>query len=306
MTMRRPADQVLAGHPGIWAARLCLGLTLYLEEMDVWAARAAEEAMDLFLGIAPRERILWAATSAQDLRYPVNDLLLANFRRNLAGGGGRIRHLLRVRLADDVDVPTVAFTYREVDPRLSRRAGVLQICLPAEADPALLVDLARKILDRFPVHVGVGGFLAQTHPRRNGAGFGALRGWCRRYLGVDVQVPDAMAWAVHDRIPGTNWLNVLGTRFADLARVGPLPCAGGMSVEARRHGTLLVAGATPTIADLNQLELPKAYLTAARMLSGLLVDNPPAFPSAFDPDSAAAATRAWFRRFVEPAPWSSA
>ena len=66
-------------------------------------------------------------------------------------------------------------------------------------------------------------------------------------------------------------------------------------------GVMLQAGPAPVQGDLNRLVLPAAYLEAARALSPWFADEAPGF---WGPFHTFKHNELWFRRLVEPAPWT--
>jgi hypothetical protein len=297
-----PPTYVLKHAPEVTVARAVLGLTLYLDDMPAWAGGGLAYAVRAVLDLVGTERLAWYTTSVlSDWRRVTGPMRLALLDE--LDRPGPLRHLWWMRLVDDPGAPGAGLSYREVDEARGR-TGFLQIFLPADSDPAQLLALAGSLGDRFGFASGVGGFLATWNQHEKPAAFRDIHGWSRRFLGLDVQDPDAMAWHARRRLPGTNWLTLVGARFAEAAAVTAAMCAPGpaaVKVTPLRHGLLVQAGEQPTWGDLNRGSYPAAYAAVARRLEPWICAAELVLWGGFHRHEH---TGPWLRRFVEPGRWA--
>lgn len=297
--------RVLADAPDVGVVRLALGLTLYLDQPAVWAERAASKVFRSFCSRVPSGSLEWYTTSQLEEWNSVDGDRLEEIATALSTWLGHPRHLLQLRVVDDTDAPSCGFVYREIDPRRARRAPTLELILPPGSDPALLHELAVEVASTAPILCGTGGYLATWNPHEKSTAFWDIHGWCKRFVGIDVQDPDAMAWRVLEGLPGTNWLTLLGPGLADRLQLDWKALAAGTwdpgtDVRSLPHALLVRAGDAPTVGDLNAGEYPVAYAQAARRLGHVLVKDPPEYWGGFHENQD---TAKWLRRFVEPEGW---
>lgn len=305
MTVAEPQPVVLEDSPEISVARPALGLTLYLAEPGRWANEQAGAVFDAFLGRAPPGALAWYTTSEIPDWHAVAGDRLEEIRRGWRDWMGTARNLLQVKVVDDTGAPSVGFVYREVDERVTRRTATLELVLPAESDPAGLVALAAEAARRGPLLSGVGGFTATWNPHEKPTAFWEIHDWCKRFVGLDVQDADAMAWDAFDGLPGSGWLTLVGNVAADrlrldLASLAAGPWQHGVVATPLPHGLLLQAGPAPVLGDLNRGEFPWAYAEVARRLAPAFVKEPTPFWGGFRDHGD---TLAWLRRLVEPEGW---
>lgn len=300
-----PRPRVLAAAPAILVARPALGLTMYLAEPMAWAREGAAAMFEVFRNQAPAANLRWYTTSQLADWFRVGGGRLHEIAQSLAHWIGHPRQLLQVRVVDDPGAPATAFSYREIDPRRSARAATLEVFFPADSSPTSLLHLATEAATRWPILSAVGGFAASWNPHEKPTAFWEIHDWCKRYLGLDVQDADAMAWSALDGLPGTNWITLIGNVLADRARVDLDSLAArtwrhGVKAVRLPHGLLLQAGAAPTLGDVNRGEFPLAYAEVARQLAPAFVNEPPEYWGGFYEHQD---TAKWLRRFVEPEGW---
>lgn len=289
-------------------ARVALGLTVYLAEPFFWAQSGAGEALRMFLANAPVDEVAVYSTSTMSHWQQVSSQGLGTLQSALSAWSwseGRLRHLFNFQLADETGAPSTGFYYREIDPARQERAGVLQITLPQSADPADLLQIALEIGNLGPFWCAVGGYAARFDWVRKRDAFTRIYLWCQRYLGVDVQDPEELAWVVKTGIPGSNWITMIGDAQADAlgfdfdaARAHPW--ASDVGALPLGHGLLLRAGDEPTAGDVNAMEYPREYAEVARFLAPWILEKPPEYWGVFGGKEQ---TAAWMRRFVDPTGW---
>lgn len=299
---------VLAEQPRVIVARVELGLTLYLTDMRTWATGGAARALEVFLRHAPQDALGLYTTSQLPGWRRATKATHALLVESLSAPwmAGRPRHLLSFSLVDDPGTPSAGFVYREVDASRTTRAGVLELTLPQETPPEVLLKLTEEVAGCGPFFSGVGGYVARWNEAHRHAAFESIYELCQRYWGLDIQDAEAMAWLAPRGLPGTNWLTLLGWPLVDaLGAAAPALKDGesnGVRVSTLSHGTLVRAGAQATVGDLNQLELPTAYMEAARRLEPAFVIEPPALGGTFAREGHAGR---WFRRLVDALEWSA-
>jgi hypothetical protein len=303
-----PARTYLRFEPRTTLLRPALGLTVYLAESELWAREGASALLRAFLDLSPASALRYFTTSMVMEWRPVGNEGPRAVLDALAVGvmeKKRVRHLFEVRLCDDPDAPTVGFRYREIDPARQGRTGYLDITLPVDHDPNDLLQLALEIGQRWPFVSGVGGYVVSWNELEQPTAFAMMLPWCCRYLGLDVQRPEVMAWHAMRGLPGTSWLNMIGAPLAaaradDAAALAGRRFTHDVAVMTLGRGTLVRAGAAPQLGDMNGLVYPHVYGEAARACRPFLLDKPPPFPPPFTKDEA---TERWYRRLVQPEAW---
>jgi hypothetical protein len=220
---------------------------------------------------------------------------------------GSPRHLMWLRIVDETSAPSFAFSYREIDSTRQQRYGFLEVAFPLDFDFREMAAFAQEVLTKGSVVAGIGGYQVSWDPAEAATGQGVAYSWCRRFLGLDMQDADAMAWAVPEGLPGSNWLTVVGQAHADrlgldLAALETKAWTHDVKVVRTPLACIVQAGPAPTWGDCNTLEVPWAYAEVAHSLAEHFVPSPPAFLGegwAKEPDR----TRRWFRRLAEPEAW---
>jgi hypothetical protein len=300
-----PPARVLAAAPAVSVARPALGLALYLAEPVAWTRENAAAMFEAFWARVPEGRLRWYTTSELTDWFRVGQNGRDGIVRALSRWIGQPRQLLQLRVVDDAGAPSAAFVYREIDPRRCSRSATLELVLPPETDPEELVALAAEAARLGPLLSGVGGFTATWNPHEKPTAFWDIHDWCKRFVGLDVQDAEAMAWHAFDGLPGSNWLTLVGNVAADrvrldLAALAAGPWKHGVKATPLAHGLLLQAGPAPVLGDLNRGEFPWAYAEVARRLAPAFVKEPTPFWGGFHEHGD---TVAWLRRLVEPEGW---
>ncbi len=291
------------------AARVELGLTLYLDEPAHWARVGAPRLLEALVGYAKPGALAWFTTATSREWRRVGD---ADGLRDVVGAFAlqgerlttRLRHGFYFQIADDPGAPSIGFFYREVDPSRTLRAAVIELTLPIAEDPGLLFQLAMEASALGPVLSGVGGYAVRASWQTRRVAMNHVYRWCGRWWGIDVQDPDEMAWFAREGLPGSNWLTLVGGRLVDALGISGLAdgWAEGTLAIPRPHGILIRAGEAPTEGDLNVFAFPEAYAAVARRLAPWFVPEPPELWGLF---GGREQTNAWMRRLVEPEPWAS-
>jgi hypothetical protein len=299
---------VLELSPDVVLCEVTLGLTAYLDAPERWAGGAAAELLRAFLARAPDVPLLYRTSLMPEWNLfgsPSEAARLADWLSS-HWTQGRPRHQFFVELADNVQVVNVGFFYREIDPARADRPSVLELTLPQDHDPSVLLDLAKNLSALGPLRSALGGFAARWNPSQKGNAFHPIHTWCHRFLGLDVQDHEEIAWRALSGLPGINWLTMVGQSLAaagelDLAALAGRPWKDGVTATPISDGLLLQAGLAPSLGDLNELALPSAYVELARALAPLLVEDPPELWGGFYRKKD---TKAWMRRFIDPEKWS--
>lgn len=289
--------------------RVALGITAYVAEPMYWATDGAAKLLQFVLEQAP-DAPLWYRTS---LLTDWNRIATVIDRDRIVAAlaaqwiKGHPRHFFSFEVADDPQVPSFGFSYVEIDPRRATRPSVIEVTLPQDFDPERLASLAGALGDLGPFLAAVGGYAARWNPQRTPLAFAQIRLWCKRFVGLDAQNPDRMAWALDRGLPGTSWLTLIGATLQDRLKIDGRalaagPWASGVSAVPLAHGLLLRAGERPSLGDVNSLETLPAYVEVARRLEPWLMKDPPELPGVFGAEKN---TLKWFRRFVEPGAWGA-
>lgn len=298
-----PQSVYLLAPPHRVIARVALGVTVFLDDATAWAREGALASLRAFLDHAPRESLRWCATSAREGWIPLDGPTLERFCAlvPLPWGRPNPRHGFRMRLVDEPDAPSVAWTYRETDPAHGTLRGHIQVILPVTSAPHTLEQLAIDLAQTSPITCGVGGHIATWSEAATPTVLPILRAWCLRYLGLDLPRPDVNGRLVDVSLPGTHWLTLLGpTLLAKLpATALSTPWTEDVDLHSLRHAVVVRAGEAPTLGDTNTLRYPAAYAEVAHRLAPLL-------PPTVRPFShwREGQTNAWMRRFVDPEGWS--
>lgn len=307
MTEPLVASVMLEREPTRSVARVALMLTLYIHDMEAWEHGGAEAACRELFDVCAPKNLRWFTTSRLDHWSRVDEATVREIVSNLTWPQATPRHCFGFWLADEPGAPSCLFGYRSIDTGRNERAGVLQLALPQDTDPGLLWQLALSIGHRLPFTCGIGGYAASWNRLHPQTAFHEIRAWCRRYIGLDVQEPDRMAWHVRDALPGTSWLTLMGPRLLDSWGQSPADYVGRKwetpniaALPLSSGGVLIRAGEGPTLADLNRFAYPSAYVEVARALATRLPMAPPELTGGFFVHED---TAAWMRRFLEPEGW---
>jgi len=282
-------------------ARVGLGLTVYLDEPGYWAFGGAERWARRFLELVPREELCFYDSSTRQgwrrIDLQEQELLLNELDASRAGRG--MRHLLQVTLADDPGAPRRGFVYREVHPAQSPRVGYMQFFFGNDQPPDDLLALSIELATQAPIVSAVGGWLARHNPRHALGAYDGLLAFARRYLGMDIQRPDAHSFHARGGIPSVGWLTLLGEELT--ARFEAEVDADHPALTTMRFPSslLLRAGPRPELGDCNIMEYPDAQLEAAQRLLPLYVGLEP-FPGDFGESEL---TARWQHRFIHPHEW---
>lgn len=291
-------------------ARAPLGLTAYLDGQDGWAHGGAQRVLRKFISRVGASTLKFLSTSVMQHWQSVDDSVLADTLESFEQRGilHGMRHLFWMRLANDPGAPGLGFTYHEVDPRRSRRAGILELTLYEVHEPELLRALAMDVLEAGPVYSLVGGFAFRYDQHDKVVAFEQIYRWAARHVGIDLQVPEDMSWRAPQVVPGVSWLTYVGPSLAshagiDLGAVAAPPFTHDVRTDAVAGGVLFQAGERPLQGDLNRFRWPFAYAEVARRL-GPWFPSPP--PDLWGPFYREQHTELWFRRLLEPDGWAEA
>lgn len=296
-----PRRVFLKDDPSVTVARVGLGLTLYLDDPGYWASEGAELWFHRFVRLVD-PRVAYFTTSRLDHWNRVSDYELGKLGDELRATQSSARHLLEFCLVDDRGAPRVGFIYREVSPDRKGRTGHLQLLFAHDWNPDDLLALALELGHQAPIRCGVGGWLARWNREIERTSFKQIHLWCRRYLGLDVQVPDQMAYHVRQALPSVSWITLIGESLVptleDAVDLEGLP--DDVSVMRLKRALLIRAGEAPTLGDSNSLEYPSAMSAVSKRLEPMIIAEPPPFPEGFGSNGE---TTAWTHRFASPETW---
>lgn len=299
-----PARIHFRERPEVSLLRPCLGLSIYLEPERGWAEEWASDLFTSFLDLIDPRALRWWTSSTEAKWRTIDDLASLAAHLRSASLLGRARHLFRFSTADDLHAPSVGFTYREIDFRRAPPLGYVEISLPLHTDPDALLALAIEVSQRFPIACGIGGYAFRWNVRYPRNAFHAAFKCCRRFLGVDIQHADMMAWHATRELAGVGWITLLGATAQraeiDVAALAREPWAHPVQIMPLRYGTLVKAGASPQVGDVNRMDYPVAQAEVAQRLDRY-VSRSFELPGAFEEESM---TEAWRSRFSHPEAWS--
>ncbi len=295
------ASVVSPDDPNVTIARVELGLTLYLDARGPWSHEGAARVLSSFLAVVPPTLLSWYSTSRTRGWRKIDSSAMSELARMLPASwtDGRPRHLFEFIVTDDVECPSCGFRYREIDAGRAERAAVVEVTLPQEHDPGYLLPIARAALAAGPLWSGVGGYAVRLGETFRADAFDVAWAWTQRYLGIDIQDAERMAWRAPEGLPGVNWITIVG---ASLAKARGIDLSGALrhswidpfiASEVAHDALMIVAGEAPTVGDSNRFEEPSAYAEVAQALGRVMVQNPPEFLGRFREGDA---SRRWFDR----------
>lgn len=302
----------LRDRPSVTLLRPVLQLTVYFEPTLEWAHTTAPSLLRSFLALRSHSppRLFRVASDARwrPLPDPVEELIDALPPSSFGTG---LRPGFRLRVVDHPDAPSHAFVYREHDPRVGAPCGYMQVTLPTDRDPEELVALAIEIAQTAPIDQALAGYAWSWNEQLPRNAFGAVARRAERYLGVDVQHPDAASWHAHEVLLGAGWLTLIGGRLSralglDLDRAAATLRSPevGATCMSLQHALLIRAGAAPEVGDVNAMELPLAQARVTAALAPHLGGDEPALPGVFsEPETPEdhppeGRTAAWRRRLL--------
>jgi hypothetical protein len=123
---------------------------------------------------------------------------------------------------------------------------------------------------------------------------------------MDVQVPEVGSWHAKEGLVGASWLTLVGAPLAerlglDLPGLRAHPWRAEVAVLPLQRATLIRAGRSPILGDVNLMEYPEAQAEVAGVLAPYQRQELAVLPGRFGEEDA---TARWARRFVEPMEWS--
>ena len=297
---------ILANAPAVMVSQVTLGFTCYTAEPLVWAREGALAMFRELVALDTARELAWYTSSETHSVFAYNESRRADIEHDLPvpWTSARPRQLYRFQIMDFPSAPKIGMRYREVDGR-SARTGHVEFFLPEASEPARLREVVTKLGNSFPFESVVAGHLMSWDEDERPSAFSALRRWSKRYLGIDAQDPDRMAWRAHSGLPGISWLTLIGNGLLErleIDRSALLQHRWQQPVEVRelKHGLMIQAGPEPTLGDLNHFEQPLAYQEVAVHLAPYFVAEPPKFYGEFLQHEDA---EAWFRRLIDPLSW---
>lgn len=289
-------------------ARVAMGFTAYLADPDFWAAEGAHRFFEYFRARIPPQYLcnittsmspVWSALDPKDM-----DGVAETLRQRAVIG--RSRHLFNMRLQNDPGAESVGFSYTEVDASRANRSAVIEVSFPEMSSSKDLLAYAVELIRIGPVHSLVGGLAFRYDRAHEGPAFHQIYAWASRYLAIDIQKSEEMAWKTPSSLPGVNWLTYIGPEVArrnelDLAALCETRWTTDIQDGFVDDGAMFMAGPEPVQGDLNRLRLPEPYIEVAHRLAPYFADAPPDFWGPFHSQDHSSL---WFRRLIEPEPWA--
>ena len=113
---------------------------------------------------------------------------------------------------------------------------------------------AAAIADNVQIYSGHGGLVFVYDPWIKEEALDAIYAKARRFWGVDVEDMNATLSLMKKGIKGINWITLFGSEFSSSAQVseavGSLAAEPGVTLEARRHASVLIAGPEPVAGEV--------------------------------------------------------
>lgn len=291
-------------------ARVVQGLTLYLDSPHHWAREGAAHAFEVFLRRVHASSLAWFSTSMNvEWRRVDSAHGLQTLADALRGWSGAIaesaRHGFFFEVGTEPRVPELGFYYREVDPRRTDRAAVIEISVPQTWPAGVIHDLAMELAQIGPFHCGIGGYQVRWDWRWKRHAHSQAYLWCGRFWGLDMQDSELWGTLATRSLPGTNWLTLIGRGLADRARfdlttLARAPVDHGLTLMPFPHGIVVRAADVPDDGDVHRATYPESYAVVARALAPLFPEEPPELWGMF---GGREHTLPWMRRFVDPKAW---
>jgi hypothetical protein len=199
-----------------------------------------------------------------------------------------------------------SFSCRGIHKRVGGVFAFARILAPLNTDPDILRGAAQAIADNVKLYSGHGGLTFLFHSWLVEDAFDAIYAKARRFWGVDVGSTNDTILLMRTAIKGVNWITLVGQGFASApeiqAALAGLTGAPSVTVEPRKHATVLIAGPRPVVGDQHWPDHSlDPYYAVANALRPLFLDAHPDFPSERWVKNGN--TVGWIRRFIDPAGW---
>ncbi len=304
MNLLEPTRFWLKGNDHISVAQACFGLTLYLEDHLDWAREHARGLLELYLERVDPNQLAWLTTS-QLGRWQLitpNDLPHVVASISTPTLVDRVRHHFEVRLADDPGAPSMGFVYHEVEERREPRTSWAQLFFPMSTPADDVLAFAVEVSRRFPLVQMHGGYVITTHRDHALTGLSAAYGWCKRYWGMDVPYPDAMAFHARASLVAQAPILFVGELLAARLELTADRFAGmPHGIVARTRGRSLLVHAPIELGDMHAMTYPAALAALTQEIEPLFAEELPDLPGRFTEEKA---TKDWRRRFRVPEKWA--
>jgi hypothetical protein len=290
---------------GVPVASVSAGIALFIRD-DLgpnWSSILA--AWDMFASDPLSEGLGVYTHSAITEWRPFDRRWAAEIRRELARVDGR-RPFWRFRVADTHTLPAILFDLADMRPtRDQPRTSWLNIRLPLETSSTRLRDLALKLVDLLPIHVGTAGYMFGFREQAKPLAFDQIWAWARRFWGIEVVDLEQASWDTVRGPVSVNWLTVVDRGLAqgkvpDAASLGSYP---KLVVHRSPRSLTFQATDEPTFGDRNHFEDVGGYVAAAQVLEPVLVRPSKDFVGMFTDHKS---TARWAQRFLEPERWIDA
>ncbi len=124
--------------------------------------------------------------------------------------------------------------------------------------------------------------------------------YAMRFPGLEVENSASLSWHLTQKIKGVNWLTVLCDDFINqLGGREKLKETLGEEFPFFDYqgGSIIQAGPTPQIGDVNRNIIPEHYQKLSKVLKPIRVDYKDSFLRAEDPSQNREVTKKWFNRF---------
>lgn len=199
-----------------------------------------------------------------------------------------------------------SFSCKRIHCKSTGLHAFARLLVPLDTDLQILVDAAHTIADKTGFIFGQGGFVFAYAPRLKEGAFDEIYAQARRFWGIDIEDLNDTLPLTKEGIKGINWITLVGREFASRNDIGDnldgLAAVGGVTIQPKRYGTVLVAGPEPQAGDQHRVEDGlEPYYAVARALAPLFLTEHPDFPG--ERFIKNGNTMGWIRRFLEPDGW---
>lgn len=294
------ASEVTSFSPLAWVTQ---GLVVYIrgawtplwdELVTAWQLVSASELGASLKYVRFSDEMEWRALGREGLQ---------SVRHVIEQAGGR-RPFWRVEAANQIERPESSVEFADLHTTAGRqRASYFRIRMPMASSPRSLLTIALHFLERVPALSGSAGYQFNAAEDGREAAYDQIWAWARRYWGVEVVNPQAGSWDALNGLLGVNWLTLVGAdlRQQKLSAIDfGTPADDGLEILPGRYGTIIQAGTSPKLGDLNNFEDISSYVAAARLVAPALIEKPSGFFGMFVDQKSAGP---WVRRFLSPNEW---
>jgi Protein of unknown function (DUF3396) len=272
ITSRENADLELIDD-GIKLVSLTFGINMYTNQSFYMIPQEVLKTFELFLQRCPAQQLNFYATETMKEHKPVTKRSLGMLTTWLSPEAPHKNYIaLEFKTAVGYqDAPM--FKYEVWSADASLQSNIISMALPsdlAKETPSEMFAFVAQLADAFPFRCGLAGyaFECSRYDKRKSE----THAWntSMRHTGVDiVRIPlDAKAVG-SDGVKGVNWLTLIDAGL--LAEVGGVrvireQLSSEIEIVECKYGTILKAGSSPSLGDVNRGDVLPLYKEVYRLL----------------------------------------